>query len=388
MDDAPEFSALETENDEVKTKFMNRTLFFIRTLFLCLCALFLTTYTTNTMPGGFNFANAVIGLAAGLALGGLLIVLDLLFKGGNLRGFNIAILGLFFGYLMGEAILLIFNAIMNLSALTFEPQTATLIKAIVFLASAYLGMSFTARASEELSFSIPFIRFKSTNSKKKDILLDWSILIESRIIDLANSGLLDDLLIVPRLMLKELYIMLESSDETIRNKAKRCLDIFKKLETIPSLDLRYSEIDYPEIKDSTVKLIQLARALDANLITSDISRFQQYPIEGVRIINIHMLSNALKPLTGEQLSIKIQRYGKEPRQGVGYLEDGTMVVVNGGAEFIGDTIKAHVLSVKHTSSGRMIFCNVAEDSLLMDNTMNHLSTSPELDAAHKNYFTL
>src|ERR1044072_7233269 len=109
--------------------------------------------------------------------------------------------------------------------------------------------------------------------------------------------------------------------------------------------------------------------MNTNIITSDINRIQQASIEGVRIINIHLLSNALKPLTqaGEFINIKIQRYGKEPRQGVGYLDDGTMVVVNGGAEFIGETIKAQVLSVKHTSSGRMIFCNAAEEgSLLSD----------------------
>jgi uncharacterized protein YacL len=103
--------------------------------------------------------------------------------------------------------------------------------------------------------------------------------------------------------------------------------------------------------------------IDADLLTADISRIEQASIEGVRIINIHTLSNALKPLThsGETLTIKVQRYGKEPRQGVGYLEDGTMVVINGGADFIGETIKTHVLSVKHTSSGRMIFCNALED---------------------------
>jgi uncharacterized protein YacL len=275
--------------------------------------------------------------------------------------------------------------VINMSSLPLSVESIVLFKAIIFLSCAYLGMTLTARAAEEIYVSIPFIRLRATNPKKKDILLDWSILMESRIIDLATSGLLDDHLIVPRFILKELYIMLESGDETIRNKARRCIDVFKKLENIPSLDLRYTDTDYPEIKDSAVKLMQLAQMMDANVITSDVARLQQYSIEGVRIINIHMLSNALKPLTGEQLSIKIQRYGKEPRQGVGYLEDGTMVVVNGGAEFIGDTIKAHVLSVKHTSSGRMIFCNVAEDGILMDSPMNHLQSSAELD---KNYFTL
>ena len=148
-------------------------------------------------------------------------------------------------------------------------------------------------------------------------------------------------------------------DDQTKIKAKRCIETLKKLEDIPTLELRYNDTDFPEIKDQTSKLFRLARLLDANILTADISRVQSASIEGIKIINLHTLSNALKPLmqAGEQIKIKIQRYGKEPRQGVGYLEDGTMVVVNGGGDFIGETIDAQVLSVKHTSSGRMIFCN-------------------------------
>ncbi len=124
--------------------------------------------------------------------------------------------------------------------------------------------------------------------------------------------------------------------------------MWSELESLPALDLRYVDTDFPDVKDPMTKLIRLARFLDANIITSDMNRIQQSFHEGVSIINIHMLSNALKPITqtGEHINIKIQRYGKEPRQGVGYLEDGTMVVVNGGAEYIGETIKAQVLSVE------------------------------------------
>jgi uncharacterized protein YacL len=142
------------------------------------------------------------------------------------------------------------------------------------------------------------------------------------------------------------------------------------------------------VKDPMTKLIRLARFLDANIITSDINRIQQSSHEGVSIINIHMLSNALKPITqtGEFINIKIQRYGKEPRQGVGYLEDGTMVVVNGGAEYIGETIKAQVLSVKHTTSGRMIFCNTSEETLLSDHEFDH--TIPDTDNAPRDYLSV
>jgi uncharacterized protein YacL len=116
------------------------------------------------------------------------------------------------------------------------------------------------------------------------------------------------------------------------------------------------------VKELASKIIRLGRLLDANILTADAGKIQSSAVEGVRLINLHALSNALKPLmqTGEQIRVKIQRYGKEPRQGVGYLEDGTMVVVNGGGSYIGETIDAIVLSVKHTSSGRIIFCNAPD----------------------------
>ena len=199
-------------------------------------------------------------------------------------------------------------------------------------------------------------------SEKKDLLLDGSVLSDARIIDLAGSGVVDNHLVIPRFLIKELYAQAELSDENTRIKAKRALDVAKKLEAIPELELRYNDTDFPDIKDPMNKLLRLGRLIDANILTADISRVQIATIEGVRIINIHSLSNSLKPLmqAGEQIRIKIQRYGKEPRQGIGYLEDGTMVVVNGGGQFIGETIDAQVLSVKHTSSGRMVFCNAAD----------------------------
>ena len=137
------------------------------------------------------------------------------------------------------------------------------------------------------------------------------------------------------------------------------------MEQLGHLGLRFNDTDFPEVKDTTSKFIRLARLIDGNILTADISRVQMASIEGVQIINLHSLSNALKPLmeTGEMIKIKVQRYGKEPRQGVGYLDDGTMVVINGGGNFIGDVIDAQVLSVKHTSSGRMIFCNAFEEGL-------------------------
>ena len=306
-----------------------------------------------------------MGLIFGIVLGLLLISFEFLFRRFNLRSFNVAIIGLFIGYLMGLALVLVFNAILEISAASIhlEPRVLEVIKIALYLFGIYLGTLMTIRASDELYASIPFIRSSPTVHKKKDLVIDTSVLSDTRILDMASSGLIDHHLILPRFIMKDLYVLAESQDENEKTKAKRALETIKKLEEFPELDMRYNDTDFPEIKDPMGKLIRLARLLEGNIITADISRVQMASIEGVKTINLHNLSNALKPLTqtGEHIKIKIQRYGKEPRQGIGYLEDGTMVVVNGGGEYIGDTIDAIVLSVKHTTSGRMIFCNAPDE---------------------------
>jgi uncharacterized protein YacL len=365
---------------------MNISLSLIRILFVLMCILFATTYTTSAL-NGFDLINALLGIAAGLISGLILIGIEKMFRF-NIRELNIATLGLFFGYLLGKAIVAIFSTVLVLAKLSINPQVEVLSEAAIFLFCTYLGMVLTSRASEELYVSIPFIRLKPTTHKKKEVLLDGSILMDPRIIDLASSGLLDHNLILPRFMLKEFQAMADANDEATKAKGRRCLEVTKKLETIPTLDMKYVDTDFPDLKDTMGKLIKLARHLDANILTADISRIQQgASADGIRIINIHSLSNALKPLTqtGEYLNVKIQRYGKEARQGVGYLEDGTMVVVNGGAEFIGDTIRAQVLSVKHTSSGRMIFCNATDDQMSEHEVMQ---TVANMENSHKNYFAV
>lgn len=366
---------------------MSLSLSFIRILFVVICVIFSFSFATQYLEGGVTLLNGAVGLLGGLVLAGLFMGFDVLLKRFNLKLFNTSIVGLFCGYLMGEAILY------TLTGATGIQLTGSLmpIRFLIFLVCAYLGMVMAARSAEELHISIPFVEFKHMSHKKKDILVDISILTDPRIIDLASSGMLDHHLIIPRFALKELYAIAESADEASKAKARRSLEVVKKLEAIPTLDLRYVDTDFPDIKDPMTKLFRLARFLDTNIITSDINRVQQSSIEGVRIINIHLLSNALKPLTqtGEYLTIKIQRYGKEARQGVGYLDDGTMVVVNGGAEFIGETIRAQVLSVKHTSSGRMIFCNTCEEGGLLADHDPEMHLNPAMaDLENKNYLAL
>jgi uncharacterized protein YacL len=342
---------------------MNVALAFIRVFFFILSVFFLTAYMISGTEG-YTVTNLLLGIVMGAILGSLLIGLDILFKRFNLRAFNIAIIGLFIGYLMGEALVLILSAVLDISAASIHlnPRSIEIIEIALFLFGIYTGMMMSLRAADEFYVSIPFVKFTPTAHKKKDLLVDVSVLSDARIIDLAGSGIIDHHLVIPRFLVKDIYAQAEASDEMMRTKARRSLDVIKKLEAIAELELRYNDTDFPEVKDQMSKMIRLARLIDANILTADISRIQMAAIEGVRIINIHALSNSLKPLmqAGENIKIKIQRYGKEPRQGVGYLEDGTMVVVNGGGQFIGEMVDAQVLSVKHTSSGRMIFCNALD----------------------------
>lgn len=321
---------------------------------------YMATATTDA-----PFVDGLIGALVGLIFGFILIGCDILFKRFNLRSFNIAVLGIFFGYLMGLALNLIFTSLLGLSETLaqMDPQTKDIIEILIFLFGIYLGTVMTLRASDELYVSVPFVKFTPTAQKKKDLIIDFSVLADARIIDLATTGILDKHLIVPRFIVKDLYSQMEIGDEQTKVRTKRAMEVLKKLESMHELEMRYNDTDFPEVKDGVNKSLRLARLLDCNILTADISRIQMAYVEGVRVINIHSLSNALKPLmeTGETIKIKIQRYGKEPRQGVGYLDDGTMVVVNGGGQYIGETIDAHVLSVKHTSSGRMVFCNAMDE---------------------------
>lgn len=342
---------------------MNLSVAFMRILFVILSVFFMTTFMISNTSGSLQ-TNILIGVLIGFVFGLFLISFDLLFKRFNLRSFNIAVIGIFLGYLMGQALVLVFDAILDISraSISLQPQTLEMLKIALFLFGTYLGTIMTLRAADELYVSIPFIKFAPTVEKKKDLIIDSSVLSDARIIDLATTGLLDNQIIIPRFIIKELYTQAEIGDEFSKLKAKKCLEVLKKIELIAELGLRFNDTDFPDVKDVQGKLLRLARLLDANLLTADISRVQIAEIEDIRVINIHTLSNSLKPLmqAGEFIKIKVQRYGKEPRQGVGYLDDGTMVVINGGGNYIGDIVDAKVLSVKHTSSGRMVFCNAMD----------------------------
>lgn len=191
----------------------------------------------------------------------------------------------------------------------------------------------------------------SPSSRTRGIVVDPSAMGDMRLFELAQSGLLDERLIIPRFLLKD--------HPTAQEVARR-------LAASPHLHLRYSDTDFPEVKEIRDKLLKLARELEADLLYSDTTRFTPSAAQEVRTINLHELAHSLRPLKerGEYMNVAIARYGKDDNQGVGYLEDGTMIVVNGGAEHLGKVIRVCVLSVKPTVSGRIIFCNVAQDECI------------------------
>lgn len=342
---------------------MKISLALLRVFFVILSLFFMTAFMVS-LPIGSAVQKTFIGLGVGVLFSAVLLSFEMLFRRYSLKAFNTVILGLFIGYLMGQALSSICNAVLEMSHMknVLQTQTVDLVRVCTFLLGTYLGTFLTIRFSDEILVSLPFFRLSPANQRKKDLLIDGSALSDPRIIDLAATGILDHALVIPRFVQKELASKAEVGEESEKAKAKKCLDTLKKLETLPHLGLRFDETQFSRFSDSFAQLIRLARLSDSNILTADHSQVQLPPIEGVEILNLHALSNALKPLmaTGESMSIKIQRFGKEPNQGVGYLEDGTMVVVNGGGDYIGEAIDVSVLSVKHTSSGRMIFCNTID----------------------------
>lgn len=341
---------------------MYTSLGFIRGFFCILSLFLMLTYVTAHDPLASD--RWVLGLLAGSAFAAFLLLCDFLFRRFHLRSFNIVIVGLFVGYLMGKALVLIFGSVRDMTYLNRElgPNILELIDISLFIFGTYLGTIMTLRFSDELYLVVPFVRFESKELIKKDLLLDRSVLIDTRLVDLAATGLLDGHCIIARFTAQDLYSLTEASDERLRQEGRRGIEIIRKLEEMKHLHLRWQETDFNDIHDHAHKMVRLARLLKANIVTEEINSLSLSSTENISMITMSSLAGALKPLMheGETLSLKIQRQGKEPRQGIGYLDDGTMVVVNGAGYLIGKFVQAIVLSIKASSAGRIIFANLVD----------------------------
>lgn len=367
---------------------MHPSLTLVRVLFVAFSVAFFAAFALSQAGDQDKLIVTAVGAGIGFLFGLTLIAFEYAFRSLNIRAINTVALGLLFGYLFGTGIILTLDTLVHYSGWPLGETLSAAIHAVIYLVACYLCVLMTAKASDDLYASIPFIKLNPSVKKSKDFILDLSALNDTRLLDLASTGILDQRLLVPRFLMTELIEQAESIDESVRTRARRALDTYKKLEGMGPLEMKTTEIDFADIKDTGAKLMRLARQLEGSILTADPTRTSHSTIDGIRVISFSSLSNAVKPLahTGETLHIKIQRYGKEPRQGVGYLDDGTMVVVNGGAEFIGATIRAQVLSVKNTTSGRMIFCNAADGDFFDESSMAGVSQDNEISAS--NYFTI
>jgi uncharacterized protein YacL len=195
-------------------------------------------------------------------------------------------------------------------------------------------------------------------------LLDTSVVIDGRIADVCEAGFIDGVFIVPQFILQELQYIADSQDSMKRARGRRGLDILHRIQKMSAITVRIVEEDFPKIKEVDAKLVALARLLNAKIITNDFNLNKVAQLQGVAVLNINELANALRPvvLPGEIMRIFVLKEGKEYNQGVAYLDDGTMVVVENGRKHMGKTIEVIVTSVLQTTAGRMIFARAKEEN--------------------------
>ncbi|PIQ85120.1 MAG: PIN domain nuclease [Candidatus Omnitrophica bacterium CG11_big_fil_rev_8_21_14_0_20_45_26] len=307
-------------------------------------------YWGDQMPWHMTYS-PWMGIALGLAAGVLIILIDLFFKSVSVKNILSLLLGVALGLLIHRLLiqLLIYARVDQ----AFLDQFA-LLSAVIF---AYLGGITILRGQDEFSLILPFIKLESKGSHEEIILLDTSVIIDGRIADICETGFLGGKLFLPRFVLKELQLIADSSDPLKRNRGRRGLDILNRMKGNPSIQIRINETDAPDIPTVDAKLVRVAQMLNAKVFTNDYNLNKVAELQGVRVLNINELANALKPIVmpGETMQVKVLKEGKEQEQGVAYLDDGTMVVVDGGRKWINHNITVVITSVLQTQAGRMIF---------------------------------
>ena len=227
----------------------------------------------------------------------------------------------------------------------------------MLLALPYLGVVLGAKNSAWLQPEKLASMFRGAAPKRSYRVLDTSVIIDGRIADICETGFIDGTLVVPQFVLKELQLVADSSDSMKRNRGRRGLDILQKIQKMAGVDVIISDKDFPEVREVDLKLIELARTLGGKIVTNDFNLNKVAQLRGVEVLNINELANSLKPvvLPGEIMKVFILKEGKEYNQGVAYLDDGTMVVVDNARKLIGKTIDVVVTSVLQTTAGKMIF---------------------------------
>ncbi|MBK7392858.1 MAG: TRAM domain-containing protein [Chloracidobacterium sp.] len=267
-----------------------------------------------------------------------------------------SILGIVGAFLIGVLI-----SIQKEAAVSAEMQTFLTISLAFFMG--YIGLMVGAAKGDYLDLSALGGIFSDKHVKQDFKILDTSVIIDGRIADVAETGFLGGTLIIPHFILAELQQVADSADSSKRQRGRRGLDMLQRLRNNSKLDVQIVETDFPAVKEVDLKLIELGAQLDAVIVTNDFNLNKVSQLRGVEVLNINELANAVKPvvLPGEAMRVFILKEGKEYNQGVAYLDDGTMVVVDNARKLIGKTADIAVTSVLQTTAGKMIFGRLWEE---------------------------
>ena len=297
-----------------------------------------------------------LGAVSGFLMGLIVVLIDLYFKQLSVRN----ILSILLGASLGLGFHYLLMGVLGYALPKSNMVEIGIVSAIIF---AYLGAVTILRGQDEFSMVIPFVKLTAKGSKEDIVLLDTSVIIDGRVADICETSFLGGKMYLPRFVLKELQLIADSSDPLKRNRGRRGLDILNRMKKSPVIEIKIHEADYPDLNTVDAKLVRLAQDLGGKLLTNDFNLNKVAELQGVKVLNINDLANAVKPIVipGEMMQVRILKEGKEHDQGVGYLDDGTMVVVDNGRRRISQMVSVTITSVLQTQAGRMIFAKISDD---------------------------
>lgn len=299
----------------------------------------------------------------------LLICVDILSPRKKLAVFAGTFLGLLVGLLLTWGLSFAIQLFVDLYITDFRPGVSALLVRVlnmsVGIISCYFAISFILQTKDDFRFIIPYVEFSKQVRGARPILVDTSVIIDGRILDMADTGAIESRLIVPRFVLNELQTIADLGDKLKRARGRRGLEVLNKLQAnkrVETIIYDWSGHNSPEAEGADQMLLVLAKELNARLLTTDFNLAKVAQVRGVDVVNLNELANALRPvvLPGEKLHVRIIKPGEEASQGVGYLDDGTMVVVDQGLPHLGEELDVCVTNVLQTTTGRMIFARAGD----------------------------
>jgi uncharacterized protein YacL len=303
----------------------------------------------------------IVVFAGILAIGIVAVAADLFVKDKQITTISAIYFGLLLGLLLGALFSTALEPFLHDSpALAGRGQ---FLRLLITLVCCYVSVSVLLQTKDEFRFIIPYVEFSKQVKGGRPLVLDTSVIIDGRIADICDTRIIDTKLIVPRFVLQELQAIADSSDKLKRNRGRRGLDMLKRMQNNTKVELQMHEANLPEYRDLQKvdeRLVALAKVLGARVVTNDYNLNKIAQLQGVEVINLNEVANALKSvaLPGESLAVRVVKQGDQIGQGVGYLDDGTMVVVEQGRGFIGQEVTITVTSVLQTPAGRMVFGRV------------------------------